>query len=286
MASMKDLLYSKNGNYYQWRFGKIFYTKQGKGLPLLLIHELNHTSSDVEYRLLIDHLSSKHTVYTVDLLGCGRSDKPKLTYTNYLYVQLINDFIKNIIGSKTNVIASGSSSTIAIMACNTDQQLYNKLMLINPENLSLLNKIPVKRHKLLKCLLEFPLVGTVLYNIVSSKRYIRYDFYNNYFYCAYKAKSKYIDAYYESAHKSGASSKYLYSSIRTHYTSTNINHSLKNINNSIYLILGQHEQDGKQTLSQYKELNKAIEFSVLDNTKHLPQLESPKELLSLCDIFF
>ena len=50
-----------------------------------------------------------HTVYTIDLLGFGRSEKPNLTYTNYLYVQLVTDFIQNIIGEKTDIIASNES---------------------------------------------------------------------------------------------------------------------------------------------------------------------------------
>ena len=49
---------------------------------------------------VIDKLAENHAVYALDLLGCGRSEKPKITYTNYLYVQLISDFIKNVIHEK------------------------------------------------------------------------------------------------------------------------------------------------------------------------------------------
>ena len=49
----------------------------------------------------------EHTVYTIDLLGCACSEKPGVTYTNFVYVQVICDFIRNVIGEKTDVITSG-----------------------------------------------------------------------------------------------------------------------------------------------------------------------------------
>lgn len=286
LSCLNENLYSRNSNNYQWRFGKIFYTKQGKGNPILLIHELNHTSSDIEFRAIIDHLASKHTVYTLDLLGCGRSDKPNITYTGYLYVQMITDFIKNIIGSKTDVIATGSSANIAVMACHADPELLGKLLFINPENLSLSSKIPTTRHIILKYFLEMPLIGTLTYNIVASKFQIKRTFEEQYFNSIYKINPKYIWAYHEAAHLQGVSSKHLYSSVKSHYTNVNISHALKIINNSIYIIVGDNEESAKETICQYLELNSSIETSSIEHTKHLPHLESPEAVLAICDIFF
>ena len=88
------MLYCKNKHQYSSRFGDIFYTKKGHGTPLLLIHDLKCAASAAEWDSIIDSLAENHTVYALDLLGCGRSEKPKMTYTNYIYVQLINNFIK------------------------------------------------------------------------------------------------------------------------------------------------------------------------------------------------
>ena len=41
MATKDSLLNSSEGNYYDWRFGKIYYRKQGNGKPLLLLHDLD-----------------------------------------------------------------------------------------------------------------------------------------------------------------------------------------------------------------------------------------------------
>ena len=125
-STLKNVLKEDDSNYFEWRFGKIKYTKRGTGSPLLLIHDLIVGSSGYEYRKIVDDLSKDHELYVLDLLGYGLSDKPNMTYTNYLYVQLILDFIKNVIGEKTDVVASGDSSSIAIMACRSEERRVGK----------------------------------------------------------------------------------------------------------------------------------------------------------------
>lgn len=106
-AVRKNLLASAEKESFSWQFGDIFYTKKGTGTPMLLLHDLHCASSGREWQYIEDALAQDHTVYTLDLLGCGRSDKPAITYTNFLYVQLIVTFIKQVIGCPTDVIASG-----------------------------------------------------------------------------------------------------------------------------------------------------------------------------------
>ena len=86
--------------------------------------------------LIREQLSHSYTVYTLDLLGCGRSEKPNLTYTNYLFVQLICDFIKSEIGHRTNILSTGDSAALSIMACSNSPELFDQIMLINPSSLT------------------------------------------------------------------------------------------------------------------------------------------------------
>lgn len=91
-----------------------FIIPKGTGSPILLIHDTLPGASGYEWSKIEDELAIDHTVYTVDLLGCGRSDKSSITYTNFVYVQMISDFIKKIIGQKTDVIASGFSGSLLL----------------------------------------------------------------------------------------------------------------------------------------------------------------------------
>ena len=103
-VNQRGLTLDENENYYVWKNGTIYYEKKGTGTPLLLIHDLNPIASSYEWSKVIDKLSETHTVYAIDLLGCGKSDKPAISYVNYLYVQLVNDFINHVIQQKTELM--------------------------------------------------------------------------------------------------------------------------------------------------------------------------------------
>ena len=94
IATAYNYLDGNDLKYYDWRFGRIAYRKTGSGSPVLLVHNFDACSSMHEWNNIEAELAKTNTVYSIDLLGCGCSERPILTYTNFLYVQLINDFIK------------------------------------------------------------------------------------------------------------------------------------------------------------------------------------------------
>lgn len=284
-AKLKEKLYSENSNCYNWRFGQIFYTKKGSGPPLLLIHDMNCASSEYEWKDTINQFAENHTVYGIDLLGFGRSEKVKITYTSYLFVQLISDFIKNIIKQKTDVIVTGKSSSSVLLACYIDHQLFHNIILVNPDDLSATNLSPKRKHKVLKYVIDFPILGTLIYNIIVSKSAIKDDFRNTYFFQKKKILRRQIDAYYEAAHLNGSSSKYIYSSIRCHYMNTNIIHALKELNNNICVIVGDSVDYVEDIIDGYISFNPSIETYIFPNSKKLPQMEHPKEFVATCKVY-
>ena len=54
MHTVKELSVKNNTHDYEWRFGKIRYTKKGTGTPVLLLHDLTEGSSIYEYHKLFD----------------------------------------------------------------------------------------------------------------------------------------------------------------------------------------------------------------------------------------
>lgn len=279
MYSETNLLSENENFYYEWRFGKISYTKKGTGNPVLLIHDLSVGSSGYEFRKLTDSLTQSYEVYTLDLLGYGSSDKPNMTYTNYLYVQLITDFIKNVIGKKTNVITSGDSSSIATMVAHNDPEVISNLVFINPENLYHCNQIPSKQTKMLKFFIELPIFGTFVFNLFTTRAYFENVFENKYFENIKNIEEKDILSYLESSHKKGYSDKYSYASYLSNYMNTNIVHALKEINNSIFIIAGESKEVSETIVENYIYYNNSIETAYIKNTKQLPHLEKPEEVL-------
>lgn len=283
-AVMGERLNRYSGKYYNWRHGKIFYKKMGSGKPLLLIHDLSVFSSEYEWNKVVHSLSENHTVYTLDLLGCGRSDKPKISYTNFLYVQLITDFVKNVIGIKTDVIASHNSSSLVIMSNQNNNELFNKIILINPQDFKNETNLIIKNTKLCKAIIECPIIGTFIYNIMNSKYFISKYVIENYFYNSKKCSRKLINTYYESAHIGNENAKFLYSSIISNYTSSNIERAIKFLNKNIILI-GSRDLSGMTSIiNDYCRLNsQVIKYEWMNKVKLLPQLESPQELISILD---
>lgn len=285
LCTAKNLLSNSENYFYDWRFGKIRYQKKGSGSPLLFIHDLTVGSSSYEYHRLINNLTENHEIYTIDLLGYGLSDKPSMTYTNNLYEQLISDFIKNIIKRKTSIVVSGESVPFAMLSCHNNPEMINKLICINPQNLYLQNQIPSNQTRLMKFFLEVPILGTFTYHVLTNKYTLEKMFKEQYFCHSDEIKEKYILNYLEAAYTGKYYSKFAFASYIGKYMNINILHELKEINNSILIIGGEKEEDIKTTIDNYKYYNASIETVYIPETKHLPQLEAPDEIIDQITIF-
>lgn len=284
-AKSKEILNKTENNYYDWRFGKIRYQKKGNGSPVLLIHDLDIGSSSYEFYKLSEELAKANEVYVIDLLGYGLSEKPNFTYTNFLYVQLVNDFIKNIIGKKTTVIASGDSTAIAVMTCHTNPELIKNLIFINPGHLSKFNQIPSKRSKINKYIIEMPIIGTFVYNLISNKESILKKFKETYYYDFGNSKLEEVYAYLEAAHSDDYSSKYTYASFVGRYMNISIYHALKNIDHSIMILFGKEYENTEMIRDGYLSCNGAIEAYDIEQTKKMPHLEKPEEIAEKCNLY-
>lgn len=283
LSTMHDLLCKENENDYEWRFGKIHYKKCGKGKPLLLLHDLAPASSSTEWSDVLPLLSKNHTVYTLDLLGCGKSDKPNLTYTNFLYVQMISDFTKHIIHEPVDVIASGSAAPLVIMAENVNQNMIDKMIFVNPQDLHDLAKIPSKRSKLLYHFISLPILGTFLYNILFSRRRLS-AYAKKCFYDTEQIDNHIIDKYYESAHYDHMHSRYLFASIRGNYTKVNLTPFLSKITQSIFIITGAEDPYLVEIAHEYQKFLPSIEIISISKTKCFPQLEKPEDFCEQIEI--
>ena len=97
------------GKYWQWRGHNVYYVRAGEKQtqrpPLLLVHGFG--ASTDHWRKNITRLCQDFEVFAIDLLGFGRSAKPKLQYSGDLWRDQLHDFIKEVIGQKA-VLAGNS----------------------------------------------------------------------------------------------------------------------------------------------------------------------------------
>lgn len=276
-SARKNMLPTEHGAYYQWTQGNIFYTKVGEGTPILLIHDTNPESSSFEWSKIRKYLQKKHTVYTIDLLGCGLSDKPGVSYTSYMYVQLITAFINDIIKEKTDVVATNMTAPSVIMANHMNAAIIDKIILINPASMSILDKTPSLQSKLKQTMINLPLVGTFIYNLMMNPKFIDKKFRENYYGKKHLISSKVEEAYYESAHIDNSKGKYLYSSLIGRFMNTNIRHAVKKIDKPIYLICSKNMKNNLKTIEEYCKYQSNTKVSYIPDCKLYPQLENPEK---------
>lgn len=280
-STKKNLLSESDGSHFEWKFGNMFYTKRGKGKPILLIHDMDPSSSSIEWSKIAKKLEKDHTVYSIDLLGCGRSEKPALNYTNYMYVQLITAFVKEIIKEKTDVVATNLSSSFVLMSNHMDSEIFDKIILINPVSLKELQVVPDEMSKVKRVIMNLPILGTFIYNVLHNPIHIDLNFREKYFSKAQLVSNQMKDSYYEAAHLDESNGKYLHSSLIGNYMNIDIAHAVKRIDKPIYVIGSRGIKKNTSTLNEYRKLNSNFEITYLSNANLYPQLEIPDKVVSV-----
>src|ERR1019366_4680559 len=175
LAGELDTVLTGEERRYPWKYGDMFYEVKGvrDAKPLLLVHGFGPGASSYEWRKNIDALSEHFRVYAIDLLGFGLSDRPSIDYTAETYADLLNDFLKEVIGKPTVVVAHGLSCAYAIAGAYRRPQYFERLVLVSPPATILQETIPSIRNVALKSLLRLPIVGQFIYNLLTSRSAIR-----------------------------------------------------------------------------------------------------------------
>ena len=75
-----------------------------------------------------------------------------------------------------------------------------------------------------------------------------------------------------------------FSSKHNNYTNINFLQALKNTESEIVIIGGSDYNDIQMNIDNYKYYNKAITAHMIPNTKKLPHLENPSEVLNCLTI--
>ncbi|KAI3758728.1 hypothetical protein L6452_06299 [Arctium lappa] len=122
---------------WEWRGYTINYLKyEGdnghKSNPtVLLVHGFG--ASVGHWRRNIPTLAQTSTVYAIDLLGFGASDKPiGFEYTMEAWAQLILDFVEEIVQKPTVLIGNSVGSLACVIAAaDAEQSLVQGLVLLN-----------------------------------------------------------------------------------------------------------------------------------------------------------
>lgn len=188
---------------FEWRGRRIAYTRVGAGSPVILIHGIHAAASSHEWRHVAADLAMRHTVYALDLLGFGRSDRPAMRYTAALYVSLLDDFARRVVVEPAALVATSLSAAYAIALAARDAARFRALVLVAPTGLTRLDSPGQGGASVMRRLLSIPLLGGSVWNALVARPTLRRVLHASY---ADKARvtDDLVEAHWQATHQRGA----------------------------------------------------------------------------------
>ncbi|WP_232251364.1 alpha/beta fold hydrolase [Oscillatoria acuminata] len=117
-----------------WRGYQIRYTyirspqAQANAVPLIFLHGFG--SSLGQWRFNLRPISEYHTIYALDFLGFGASEKASANYRVSLWAELVYDFWRSFIAKPAVVIGHSLGALIALTTVATYPQMTQGLVML------------------------------------------------------------------------------------------------------------------------------------------------------------
>ena len=279
---LENLIGGEEG-WFNWRGHRIAYTKRGAGPPVLLVHGIYATASSFEWRFNVDEFARQHTVFTIDLLGFGRSDRPAVRYSARLYLALIADFIAQVVGASAVIVASSLSAAYAIVLGARDPGRFPALVLIEPTGLVRLHKSPSAAGDVARYAVDSPVLGTAVFNAMVSRRSIR-DYLERHYVDGEIVTDELVDAHYATAHQPGA--KYAPSAFLSWHLNLDVRRALRRLLQPSLLVWGEQAVETPvEDVRGFRALRPEMDVAILDPAGSLPHDERPDDFNEIVTTF-
>jgi pimeloyl-ACP methyl ester carboxylesterase len=256
---------------FEWRDRRIAFTRRGEGPPVLFIHGIHAAAWSYEWRDNLDYLAKRNTVYTIDLLGFGRSERPPLRYSARLYISLISDFAAQVINAPCVLVASSLAGAYAIVLGARDPHRFPAVALIAPTGLVRLNRPATVSGDAGRFAIDSPIAGTAAFNALVSRRSLR-----NYLRKAYAddtlVTDEMIEAYYANSHQRGA--RHAPAAFLSGHLNIDVRQALRRLTQPGLLVWGEQGSIAPvEEFRGFRSLKPDFEMSVLSPAGDLPQHE-------------
>lgn len=256
-----------------WRGHRIAFTRHGTGTPVILVHGIYAGASSHEWRHTVPALAERHTVITIDVLGFGRSARPSLRYTASLLQAMLGDTIARLVTSPCAVVASSLSAAHIVAVTARDPRHIAALALIAPTGVSQLRESGTTGQGAAQLLLEAPVVGTTLYNGLTSTASVRRFLELSY------ADDRLVTDAWVAAHVCSArqpGGKHAVGAFIGGRLNVDVRNALRRIRQPMLLIWGeQARQNPIEHAHAFRVLTPAAEWSLVSSAGDLPHDERP-----------
>lgn len=260
---------------FDWQGQEIWFSQQGSGPPLLLVHAPQVGGSSLEWLANVKGLARGHAIYALDLLGFGQSAKPLLHYTGDLYARLLRDFQREVIGKPVDVVASGNSGAFALTAAAEDSDAFVRLALVCPTGLKPLPHTPGRQDPAIFLRLVGPR-GNALYERLASRPSLLYQLQTQFYYDQRLVTPELLEQYYATAHQ-GPGRRYAPAALLAGHLDWSVQSIYKNVSQPILVVWGeQNTLNPPANLIDFLAGGGGAIGRVFAETRLLPHAEAPE----------
>ena len=223
---------------YESALGVMTYDRRGLGDPLVLIHGVYPGASHHEFARNVAALQKHFQVFSIDLLGFGQSDTPRMHHNTQTHQHLVRDFIRDVVGMPVGLIASGFACGIAARLGVFDDGLLRRLVLIAPVYKEVYREPPGLVDALGRFMLGTLAVGKGLYNVHASRPGI-FEFLKEHYHQPAKISHEMIERLFIEANEPNKMLPFI--SALCNYFDTDLGNWLPSVRRPTLMVLGEDE---------------------------------------------
>ncbi len=160
--------------HFAWRGHDIAYVRRGTGPAVVLLHSIHACAWSMEWRNVVPDLSQRFTTYSLDFLGFGASAHPELQYTAELYIDLVRDFLTEVVREPAVLVGSSLGGTYAVAVAAGSPALVRGVCAIGPAGITRLTVPGGAAGAVVQGLFRTSFPGTALFSLLVSRGSIRF----------------------------------------------------------------------------------------------------------------
>jgi pimeloyl-ACP methyl ester carboxylesterase len=258
-----------------WRGHRVAYTRHGSGSPVLLLHGMHPGASSYEWRRTVESLAERYTVYALDLLGFGLSARPAVRYTPALYQALFADVMARLGVGPLAVVASSLSAANVVGLAARDPRHFAALALIAPTGVVQARDKSSTTESAMQLLLEAPIVGTTMYNALTSEASMR-QFLEESYANDRLVTDDLVDAYVHNARQAGG--KHVVAALMGGRLNVDIRNALRRVQPPTLLLWGdQARMNSVQHAHAFRVLKPEVEWALVSGAGDFPHEEQAEQ---------
>lgn len=188
---------------YAWSQGEVAFQRLGDGPPVVLVHSLHPGASGEDWRQAAELLADSRQVFVPDLLGWGASEKPAIAYDGELYIQLLVDFLTDVVRDKAVVVAAGLAGAYAVQVGVDRNELLAGVGLVVPHGIEFHGDEPDLKDAVLNRLLNAPVLGTSALNLLTSRAALARMLKRELYASPERVDAGLVERHYRNAHQPG-----------------------------------------------------------------------------------